>query len=241
MRRFLAEKINNDRVVLEGIEHNHLKNVLRLKEGDEVVVVCGDEYDYICKIEKISKGDTILKVVDKVENKYNPSSDVTVFQALTKNDNMTLIVQKLTELGVKTFIPFESQFITSKDKYSKREKLQSISNQSIKQCKRSIAMNVLDTMSFNSMIKSLTGYDLVIFANETEKTQNLSKIKFNKTSKVALIIGSEGGFSDEECAKIIEAGGVSVSLGRRILRAETASIGLTSVVMCMMGEWDYEG
>lgn len=241
MRRFLAEKINNDRVVLEGIEHNHLKNVLRLKEGDEVVVVCGDEYDYICKIEKISKGDTILKVVDKVENKYNPSSDVTVFQALTKNDNMTLIVQKLTELGVKTFIPFESQFITSKDKYSKKEKLQSISNQSIKQCKRSIAMNVLDTMSFNSMIKSLSGYDLVIFANETEKTQNLSEIKFNKTSKIALIIGSEGGFSDEECAKIIEAGGVSVSLGRRILRAETASIGLTSVVMCMMGEWDYEG
>lgn len=241
MRRFLAEKINNDRVVLEGIEHNHLKNVLRLKESDEVIVVCGDEYDYICKIEKISKGDTILKVVDKVENKYNPSSDVTVFQALTKNDNMTLIVQKLTELGVKTFIPFESQFITSKDKYSKREKLQSISNQSIKQCKRSIAMNVLDAMSFNSMIKSLSDYALVIFANETEKTQNLSEIKFNKASKVALIIGSEGGFSDEECAKIIEAGGVSVSLGRRILRAETASIGLTSVVMCMIGEWNYEG
>ncbi len=241
MRRFLAEKINNDRVVLDGIEHNHLKNVLRLKEGDEVVVVCGDEYDYICEIEKISKGDTILKVKDRTQNKYNPSADVTVFQALTKNDNMTLIVQKLTELGVKTFIPFESQFITSKDKYSKREKLQTISNQSIKQCKRSIPMNILDTQSFNSMIKSLNDYDLVVFANETEKTQNLSEVKFDKNSKVALIIGSEGGFSDEECVKITEAGGVSVSLGRRILRAETASIGLTSVVMCMMGEWDYEG
>ena len=158
MRRFLAEKFNNDKVILEGTEHNHLKNVLRLKEGDEVIVVCGDEYVYTCVIEKISKGDTILKVVDKTLNTYNPVSDVTVFQALTKHDNMTLIVQKLTELGVKTFIPFESQFITSKDKYSKQEKLQIISNQSIKQCKRSIPMEVKETLNFNNLVVQSRSY-----------------------------------------------------------------------------------
>ena len=240
MRRFLAEKINNDKVLLEGVEHNHLKNVLRLKDGEEVIVVCGDEYDYTCVIEKISKGDSVLRVVDKTLNPNNPKVDITVFQALTKHDNMSLIVQKLTELGVKTFVPFESQFITSKDKYSKQEKLQVISNQSIKQCKRSIPMQVKETLNFNQLVKALSEYDLVIFANETEKTKNLNSIKLDKTKKVAIIVGSEGGFSETECDKIVGAGAVSVSLGKRILRAETASIALTSVVMYLVGEWDYE-
>lgn len=240
MRRFLVDKINSNKVIIEGIEHNHLKNVLRLHEGEEVVVVCGDEYDYICVIEKISKGDTVLTVTDKIFNPYNSKSDVTVFQALTKHDNMSLIVQKLTELGVKTFVPFESQFITSKDKYSKRDKLETISNQSIKQCKRSIPMEVKDTMSFKELLKALSNYDVVIFANETERTKNLSSIDINPGMKVAIIVGSEGGFSDIECKQIEDAGGKSVSLGKRILRAETAAIGLTSVVMYRLGEWNYE-
>jgi 16S rRNA (uracil1498-N3)-methyltransferase len=163
MRRFLSDKINNDKVILDGIEHNHLKNVLRLKEGDEVIVVVGDEYDYTCIIEKMSKGDSVLSVVGKEVNIYNSQSDVTVFQALTKHDNMSLIVQKLTELGVKTFVPFESQFITSKDKYQKKDKLQVISNQSIKQCKRSIPMEVKDTLSFNNLVKSLKDYKYTTF------------------------------------------------------------------------------
>lgn len=238
MRRFITNKINNDKVVLDGIEHNHLKNVLRLVEGEEVIVVCGDEYDYTCVIEKISKGDSLLRVVGKEINEYNSKVDVTVFQALTKQDNMTLIVQKLTELGVKTFVPFESQFITSKDKFNKQEKLQTISNQSVKQCKRSIPMDVKPTKSFNDMVKSLSDYDVVIFANETEKSTALSKVKICPNQKIAIIVGSEGGFSELECEKIISAGGKSVTLGKRILRAETASIGVVSVVMFLMGEWE---
>lgn len=237
MRRFLANKINNDKIILDGIEHNHLKNVLRLKEGDEVIVVVGDEYDYTCVIEKISKGDSVLRVVSKDVNTYNSQSDVTVFQALTKQDNMSLIVQKLTELGVKTFVPFESQFITSKDKFNKQEKLQTISNQSIKQCKRSIPMEVKPTISFNQLVEAVKTYDIVIFANETETTTNLTALKLGGNQKVAIIVGSEGGFSEQECDKLVSAGVKSVTLGKRILRAETASIALTSVVMYLMGEW----
>ena len=238
MRRFLARKIQNDKVILDGIEHNHLKNVLRLQEGEEVIVVVGDEFDYTCVIEKISKGDSILKIIGKEINEYNSKADVTVFQALTKQDNMSLIVQKLTELGIKTFIPFESQFITSKDKFNKQEKLQTISNQSIKQCKRSIPMQVMPTMSFNNMVKSLKDYDVVIFANETEASQNLNEIRLNSQQKIAIIIGSEGGFSEKECVDIINNGGKSITLGKRILRAETASIGVASVVMYLIGEWN---
>ncbi len=242
MKRFFADKsqFNNNQIVLDGTEHNHLKNVLRLNEGEHVVVVCGDEFDYECAVSKIAKNNTLLEIVSKTLNAYNPVADVTVFQALTKSENMALIVQKLNELGVKTLVPFESRYITSKDKFNKQEKLQITSNQSSKQCKRSIPMTVANTMSFASMAKSLGEYDIVIFANETEKTKNLSEIKLKHSDKVAIIVGSEGGFSEDECKALVEAGATSVSLGKRILRAETASIALSSVVMFLMGEWNYE-
>ena len=136
-------------------------------------------------------------------------------------------------------MPFESEFITSKDKFGKVNKLQEISNQSIKQCKRSIPMKVMDTMSFSKMCEELKEYDLIVFANECERTQRLQELDFANAKKVAIIVGSEGGFSASEIDKLTSIGASSVTLGKRILRAETASIALTSVVMCLLGEWDY--
>ena len=242
MRRFYIpqSEFNIDNIVLNGVEHNHLKNVLRLKENERVVVVCGDGNDYECEIVEINKTSTYLKLIETTKNLYDSHADVTVYQALTKSDNMALIIQKLTELGVKRFVPFESRYVTAKDKSGKTDKLQQISNQSIKQCKRSTPMCVESTLSFKQMVKELKKFDKVVFANECEHTQNLSDIKFSKNEKVALIIGSEGGFSEEEIKEIIVNNGISVSLGRRILRAETASIALTSVVMFLMSEWCYE-
>ena len=238
-RFFINEQLNiNSKFVIDGIEHNHIKNVMRMNVGDEIILVCGDEYDYFAKIISMSKGETGVFVSDKQLNEHNPVCDLTVFQALVKSDNMSLIVQKLTELGVKNFVPFESEFITSKDKFGKVHKLQEISNQSIKQCKRSIPMRVCDTLTFDKMVDSLKIYDLVIFANECEKTENLSNINISSKDKVAVIIGSEGGFSSYEIEKLATCGAKSVSLGRRILRAETASIALSSVVMYLMGEWN---
>lgn len=243
MKRFFASKenFNNNQIVLDDVEHNHLKNVLRLSEGESVIVVCGDEYDYECKIVRIAKNNTLLEIKNKYKNEYNPHCNVTVFQALTKSENMSLIVQKLTELGVTKFIPFESRYITSKDKFNKCDKLQTVSNQSIKQCKRSIPMIVEKTLSFSQMVAELEGFDVVIFANETEKTKKLEDVQLASNNKVAIIVGSEGGFSEDECKAITnKQNAVSISLGKRILRAETAAIALTSVVMYKMGEWDYD-
>ena len=242
MKRFyINEKLQvNKDYYIEGIEHNHLKNVMRMAEGDEIILVCGDEYDYFAKIKKITKGDTLVNVFDSQANDRNPRCNVTVFQALVKSDNMSLIIQKLTELGVKNFIPFESEFITSKDKYGKKDKFQEISNQSIKQCKRSIPMQVHETMPFKEMVLSLKNYDKVIFANECENSNSLKNIHINKDDKVAIIIGSEGGFSKNEIEDIVKNGGQSITMGKRILRAETAAMSLSSVIMYLMGEWDNE-
>lgn len=225
---------------IDGIEHNHIKNVMRMSVGDELILVCGDEYDYIAKIVAMSKGETSVMVTDKEENIYNPKCDVTVFQALVKSDNMSLIIQKLTELGVKTFVPFESEFITSKDKFGKTSKFQEISNQSIKQCKRSIPMKVEETVPFGGVVERLKNYDIVLFANECERVEKLEHLGFDNAKRVAIIVGSEGGFSRDEIQRLVGANAKSISLGKRILRAETASIALTSVVMYMLGEWQYE-
>ncbi len=240
-RFFVNEQLNiNENYIIDGIEHNHIKNVMRMQIGDEIILVCGDEFDYRATIIAMSKGDTRVAITGREENVYNSASNVTVFQALVKSDNMSLIVQKLTELGVNTFVPFESEFITSKDKFGKVNKLQEISNQSIKQCKRSIPMKVVDTMSFAKMCEELKNYDIIVFANECERSQSLKELTFRNGQKVAIIVGSEGGFSSSEIDKLNSVGVSSISLGKRILRAETASIALTSVVMCMLGEWDYE-
>ncbi len=227
-------------VKLDGVEHNHLKNVLRLKENDAVVLVCGDDYDYLACINAITKGDTTLTITDRVLNHANPHADVTVFQALVKSENMALIVQKLTELGVTTLVPFLSEFITSKDKTNKCQKLQEISNQSIKQCKRSKPINVTSVKTFNEVVESLKDYDVVIFANETEKSVNLSEIKLDKSQKVAIIVGSEGGFSQSEIDALVKNNAKSITMGNRILRAETAVISLTACVMFLMGEWNHD-
>ena len=230
-----------DTFKIDGIEHNHIKNVMRLNIGDEIILVRGDEYDYFAVIENMSKGDTVVRISRREENIYNATSNVAVFQALVKSDNMNLIIQKLTELGVKDFYPFESEFITSKDKFGKTDKMQEVSNQSIKQCKRSIPMEVHNTLSFKDMLSVISEYDVIIFANECERQDKLNVSKDTLgNKKVAIVVGSEGGFSESEINSLKCIGAKSVTLGKRILRAETATIALTSVVMFAMGEWDYE-
>jgi len=101
-------------------------------------------------------------------------------------------------------------------------------------------MIVHDTLSFNGLIEKLCDYDLIVFANECEKDEVLNSFKVKESKKIAIIVGSEGGFSEEEINLIKNANGDSISLGKRILRAETAAIALTAVIMYLSGEWDYE-
>lgn len=242
MKRYLIDKNKFDpnNIFLDGAEHNHLKNVMRTREGERVIVVCGDGFDYVCEVQNIDKNKTRLSLVEKVENSNEPKHNLTVFQALTKSDNMNLIVQKLTELGVKTLVPFENAFVTAKDKAGKTDKLQAVSNQSIKQCRRARAIVVKNTLSFKEVLNNLANYDVVVFANEQDKTHPLSALNF-PYENIAIIVGSEGGFSEQEIAQLKALPNVvSISLGRRILRSETASIALTSVVMYLQGEWNYD-
>lgn len=242
IKRFVVDKsqINGDNIVIDGKEHNHLKNVLRMTSGTNIIVTVFDEFDYHCEIVDVQKNFTNCKILKKELNTANPQTDLTVFQALIKGDNMSLVVQKLSQLGVSKIVPFESRYVVSKDSANKVAKLQEVANQSCKQCDRSISLKVEPVLKFKQVLEVLKSYDIVIFANETEGGFDLKKClteKLKNKTKVAVVVGSEGGFSVEEIGLLTSLTNViSVSLGRRILKAETASISLSAIVLYEMGE-----
>ncbi len=234
-KRFLADTVANE-IVISGQEHIHLANVLRMTEGDHIVATNNDDYDYECEIIKIGKKETKCKLIQKIKNNHNPKKHIDVFHALIKNDKMSLVTQKLSELGISNLVLFESKFQTVKPSENKQEKLLKISEQSSKQCKRSKIMNISGPVTFKSMLEMLTNYDIIIFANETETATLISNYNeaIQHADKIAIIIGSEGGFELSEIKEIIEKGAISVTLGDRILRAETAAIVLTGYISLLI-------
>ena len=239
IRRFFVDKskINNSDVVIDDEEHNHIKNVLRLNIGNNIIIVCGDGYDYNCIIKEINKNNTVVEIKNRQHNVYDACSYVCVYQAITKKDSLYLITQKLTELGVKEMVLIETANTTAKDSFNKIYKLEQISKQSIKQCKRSTPIKISGTKKLKDIVQDFKDFDIVIFANETEIKQNLKDlITAKKHNKIAVIVGSEGGFTSNEIKLIESAGAKSITLGKRILKAETASIVISSLVLYELGE-----
>lgn len=230
-------------ILVSGEEFNHIVNVLRNKVGDILCVIDGSGTDYDCEIVSIDKKSLSLKVINMKDNNSETLSNVTVFQALVKGDKFELIIQKLTELGVKSFVPFESEFCQVKKSTTRLDRLEKISIEALKQCGRSKKVEISEILSFNEMITALNCYDKVIFAYENSsnnlKFEDLKDNFGNRLKNVAIIIGSEGGFSSNENEEILKQTNVKqISLGNRILRAETACISLTSVVMFLLNEWE---
>ena len=232
----------NQKIEVEGEEFNHIVNVMRKKVGDQICVIDGSGTDYECEIEEIGKKKLILKILKMQDNNSETNSNVTVFQALVKGDKFELIIQKLTELGVKKVVPFESEFCQVKKSTTRLDRLEKISIEALKQSGRSKKVEITEILSFQEMLKALKNYDKVVFAYENSKT-SLTKNDLSESGKplknVALIVGREGGFSEKENEEIIKQKNVQqISMGNRILRAETAAISLTSVVMFLLDEWE---
>lgn len=230
MKKFFAKR-NNDRFEFEGDELNHF-NVLRCKIGEQVICLGDDGYDYLCEVDQIGKKKATAVVVSKSLNTKNPKKKITVFQALVKGEKADLITQKLTELGVSSLVMFESKFAIAKVNNNKISRLNKISEEACKQCGRSIPLNIAENISFKEMIENLKDFDLVLFANE--KSTDRIETDLKNSQNVAIIVGSEGGFDNDEIQKIIDSGAKEFGLGARILRAETAAIAMSAIVGYIM-------
>ena len=239
-----SESINNNQIILSGDEHMHLSKVLRLRVGDEVECFTNNSDIYQAKIDLITKQNSTLTIVGSSECTSNPTVNLTLFQGLPKLDKLELITQKLTEMGITTIIPFSSTFCVAKENLNKIDRINKIIVSACKQCGRTLLTKVENPIKFKELLQQTQNYDLVLFANETENNQTLHQIikdaknKFgNKDLKVAYIIGSEGGFSKEEIEALSQMQNVhSISLGKRILRTETASIALGGILLYELGE-----
>lgn len=233
MRRFFGRE-ENGQILIEGDEFNHLKNVLRMGVGDEVIVFMNDEYEYACEILQMAKKVAVCKLIGKQICLGNPQKNIVLFQALTKREKFESIVQKATEIGITRIVPFMSEHVIAKATESKMERLNLIAMNACKQCERTKLPLIEEVKQFKDVVASLKNFDIVLFANERaekgEKLKNLEKYK-----NIAIIVGSEGGFDAKEKDAFTEAGATTISLGKRIYRAETASVAMMSMVSILSG------
>ena len=234
LKRFFVDKIE-EVTELCGEEFEHAKNVLRLSAGDEVILLDNSGKEYTAVIACVEKKRMILNVVRSEVGGREALTDVCLLFGYLKNaDKNEFIVQKAVELGVKKIGVFSSTYSSAYMNANKLERLNKVSKESAKQCLRSTAPEVIYFDNLEKALASADGYENKLFACEfaTESKCDLEKL----VGSTAIVIGSEGGFSHEEEELASSLGYASITLGKRILRAETAAVALTSVVMFALGE-----
>ncbi len=242
MRKFFVEDstIKNNKVFISGEDVNHIKNVLRLKVGDNIIVSNGKCSEYEVQIKDIS---SIIEgqIIQKIENNSEPSVDITLFQGIPKGEKMELIIQKAVEVGVKKIIPVITERVIvkldEKSAEKKAERWQKISEQAAKQCGRNVIPEVSQPISYNQALKILESYDLALVLYEKEKDKTLKEILSelsNIPQRIAVFIGPEGGFSDKEAELVSRF--IIISLGPRILRTETAGLVAVSIILYQAGD-----
>ncbi len=240
MSRFFtdASNIGSDIIrITDKQDIKHLSKVLRLKEGDSVDVSDSAEWEYKAVIEQIFDDEVVLKILDKQEFAREPQLQVTLFQGVPKAGKMETIIQKSVELGVHAIVPvfMDRTVVVEKGNFSKKlDRWQKISDEAVKQCKRGRIPEVLGQKKFAQVLDDIKEYDLILFPYENESGYSIKDCLRGlkeKPQSIAIIIGPEGGFSDREAELLDEIGAERVTLGKTILRTETA--GMAALAMTM--------
>lgn len=233
-RRFFVDHVEEE-TLLSGEEFEHAKNVLRLAVGDEVVLLDNSGKEYTAVIAECGKRFMKLHVIRENDGDREAATDVMLLFGYLKNaDKNEFVVQKAAELGVKKIAAFSSEYSSAYMNANKLERLNRVSREAAKQCLRSVAPEVVYFDTLEGALAAARGYKNKLFACEFAERSEADPAALSGST--ALVIGSEGGFSRDEEALARECGFSPVTLGRRILRAETAAVALTSIVMFSLGE-----
>lgn len=209
--------------IIDKNDINHLKNSFRMKEGELVRAVDG-ECEYLCKLIEIEKKELTLEIIEKKQNNNSENILIDAGIAILKNDKMDLVIQKLTEIGVNKIIPLITKRSVVKI-YEKKDKWDLIAKEALKQCQGIKFLEIDQPLKLKEI--DFKKYDLIVVpyeAAEENTLKNLFKKRGHHSKKILYIIGPEGGFESEEIEYLKEKGCKIVTLGKRILRAETAAI-----------------
>lgn len=237
MPKFFIEQnqVNNDVLEIIGDDFLHMTKSLRVKINEKIVA-CDGDFDYNCIIESISTQSVTCKILQKEQTFGEPSVKVYVYISATKGDKLELVTQKVTELGAYEIIPFLSARCVSKpdakSSAKKTERLQKIATEAAKQCARSKIPTVSNFLTVKQITERVKEHDLNLVLYENEKDLDIKTVLQRENFKsISIVIGPEGGFEPSEIDNFIKNNFEIVSLGKRILRAETAPIAALSAIM----------
>ncbi len=243
MRRLFIPGTLEDIIEIKGPDAHHLMHAMRAKAGQEFVVVDGSSHVGRVELLSFTSETVTAKLIERLSNNTESPIDIVLAQCLPKGDKMELIVQKSVELGITAIRPLKSRNSVvrydEKKAADKQNRWQKIVNEAAKQCGRTEIPEVFPIIELTKWLDGLTLNDdlALIFCYENEANYNLKAcLKDLKARQVILLIGPEGGFSLEEAELLLSKGAKSVSLGPRILRAETAAIAAMSIIQYELGD-----
>ncbi|MDE5943073.1 MAG: 16S rRNA (uracil(1498)-N(3))-methyltransferase [Clostridia bacterium] len=234
-RRFFTEiQEGSTEAEISGEEFIHAKTVQRVEEGSEITLLDGSGKEYAAIVTKVSKHSLTAHITGEREGDKEPETFMYLLCGALKGDKTELVVQKATELGAGKIGVFSSEYCSAYMNENKLERLNKVAREAAKQCMRSRAPEVVYFDNFASALESANTCENKIFACEFAKKSDINLSKINGST--AIVVGSEGGFSEKEAAAAQSAGFSQITLGKRILRAETAAIALLSLVAFGLGE-----
>ena len=240
MYQFFVEdaQIGKEFITITGSDVNHIKNVLRMKPGEKIRVSNQQGKDYYCEILELGDDFVQADILDSEAAGTELGAKIFLFQALPKGDRMETVIQKAVELGVYEIIPVAMKYcvvkLDAKKAQKKVTRWQQISESAAKQSKRMLIPEVKNVMNWKEALAFAKGLDVVLIPYELaqgmkETREILAAIQPGQS--VGIFIGPEGGFEEEEVRDAMEAGGKPVTLGKRILRTETAGMTMLSILM----------
>ena len=234
----LPQAVEGDKVTITGPDVNHIRNALRMRQGESLLISDGEGNDYHCRISLIESGLVEARVIERRESRELPVR-LYLFQGLPKSDKMELIIQKAVELGAYEIIPVITKNavvkLDAKKERSRLERWQAISESAAKQSGRSKIPKVEKVMLLKEALEMAEGLNRILIPYENQSGIDTMRKALEETGEdtrsIAVFIGPEGGFDESEILLAKEQGAVPVSLGRRILRTETAGLAILSLFM----------
>lgn len=236
-----SNQISDNKIQIIGEDVNHIKNVLRLQCGEKIQVCNTDtSKSYIAEILELNSDNVIIEIIEECNESTESKISIHIFQGLPKQEKMETIIQKATEIGVNDITPVKMERcvvkLDEKAALKKVERWQKIAEVAAKQSKRDKIPKVHSCINLKSLYEKLQEYDIVIMAYEEERETSIKQILTNlphgKELKIAIIVGPEGGIAKGEVALLSELTNIKVvTLGKRILRTETAPLVLASIIM----------
>lgn len=242
MPRFFIENASGETITVRGADAAHIACSLRMKTGERLTVCGGQGTDFLCEILSAAPDEVALRVVEEIPTQSEPSVRVTLYQGLPKGDKLEWIIEKTVELGVTEIVPVLMQRSVSrpdqKSAAKKHERYQKLALSAAKQSGRGIVPTVRPMCSFRQMCEGLSRHDAVLFFYElggAPLADLLSDAADRGFTDIAVVIGPEGGFDPAEAEALQTAGAFTATLGKRILRTETAPLAALSVIMYATG------